>query len=77
MLNGEYGENMDMYNSFNEMAAGTGALTPKKVSAMSVFADNMTPSGWQAAVKKNLPPSEMGYEFDATRQPNGRFEIVG
>jgi hypothetical protein len=24
-----------------------------------------------------LPPSEMGYQFEASPQPNGRIEIVG
>jgi hypothetical protein len=38
---------------------------------------NMTPTGWVAAHKKKLPPSELGYEFAPSKQPNGRFEIVG
>ena len=38
---------------------------------------NMSPSGWKAAVKQDLPPSEKGYHFEPFRSSSGRREIVG
>ena len=38
---------------------------------------NVSPFGWKAAVKQDLPPSANGYHFEPFRADSGRLEIVG